>query len=160
MSIYNNMAGIKTLFYSIINEKASVAVVSFIKCMSKIKIIIGCLGNRKPYIYRWYIKKTKTIRINIKQCLMIIDKRDCYILIIFAYGNINRCIIKDIAFNIIINIITPSWYSRRMDTSLTAAKTKTHAHIIKIIRLIMFRHFSFFSFSVKSEIRFVWFCFR
>lgn len=106
MSIYNNMAGIKTIFNSIINEKASVAVVSFIKCMSKIKIIIGCLGNRKPYIYRWYIKKTKTIRINIKQSLMIIDKRDCYILIIFAYCNINRCIIKDIAFNIIINIVT------------------------------------------------------
>lgn len=106
MSIYNNMAGIKTIFYSIINEKASVAVVSFIKCMSKIKIIIGCLGNRKPYIYRWYIKKTQTIRINIKQSLMIIDKRDCYILIIFTYCNINRGIIKDITFNIIINIIT------------------------------------------------------
>lgn len=106
MSIYNNMAGIKTIFNSIINEKASVAVVSFIKCMSKIKIIIGCLGNRKPYIYRWYIKKTQTIRINIKQSLMIIDKRDCYILIIFTYCNINRGIIKDITFNIIINIIT------------------------------------------------------
>lgn len=106
MSIYNNMAGIKTIFYSIINEKASVAVVSFIKCMSKIKIIIGCLGNRKPYIYRWYIKKTQTIRINIKQSLMIIDKRDCYILIIFTYCNINRGIIKDITLNIIINIIT------------------------------------------------------
>ena len=106
MSIYNNMAGIKTIFNSIINEKASVAVVSFIKCMSKIKIIIGCLGNRKPYIYRWYIKKTQTIRINIKQSLMMIDKRDCYILIIFTYCNINRGIIKDITFNIIINIIT------------------------------------------------------
>lgn len=106
MSIYNNMAGIKTIFNSIINEKASVAVVSFIKCMSKIKIIIGCLGNRKPYIYRWYIKKTQTIRINIKQSLMIIDKRDCYILIIFTYCNINRGIIKDITLNIIINIIT------------------------------------------------------
>ena len=37
---------------------------------------------------------------------MIIDKRDCYILIISTYCNINRGIIKDITFNIIINIIT------------------------------------------------------
>ena len=38
-----------------------------------------------------------------------------------------------------------------MDTSLTAAKTKTHAHIIKIIRLTMLERFFFFSLTSKAK---------
>ena len=106
MSIDKNMAGIKTILDSVINEQASVAIVCLIKCMSKIKVIIGCLGNRKPYINRWNIKKTKTIRINVKQRLMIVHKWNCYLrCFIIINCNINRRIVKDIAFNIIINVV-------------------------------------------------------